>query len=210
MRNHILTGFSAGLLVWALVGSINSAMSKDDNMIGYEIPIPADVLEGPPEPQLLEIDVDEMHCLAKNIYFEARGEGLKGKIAVANVTMNRVDSPKYPNTICGVVYQAKYSKWWQDHNGSLVPIRNQCQFSWYCDGKADALYLTNSKGEVIKSNMKAWEDSLQIAKDSIRGNLSDLTLGATHYFNPDLADPYWAYHYTKLTEIESHDFYIHY
>lgn len=208
MRHHILTGFTAGLLVWAIVGFTNSAMSKAGEMKEYDVTAKANIIEGPPRE--LEIDVDEMHCLAKNIYFEARGESLKGKIAVANVTMNRVDSTKYPNTICGVVYQAKYSKWWQDHNGSLVPIKNKCQFSWYCDGKTDALYLTNSKGQVIKSNMKAWEDSLQIAKDSIRGNLSDLTLGATHYFNPELADPYWAYHYTKLTKIESHDFYIHY
>jgi len=210
MKQNLLTGFSAGLLVWAIVGITNSYISKAGEMAECSIPIPDNILEGPPPPATLEIDVNEMHCLAKNIYFEARGESLKGKIAVANVTMNRVDSPKYPNTICGVVYQAKYSKWWQEHNGSLVPIRNQCQFSWYCDGKIDALYLTNAKGEVIKGNMQAWTDSLQIAEDSIRGNITDITLGATHYFNPDLADPYWAYHYTKLTEIESHDFYIHY
>ena len=207
MKHHLLAGFSAGLLVWAIVGFTNSVMTNSGKQKTIQIAIPSEFIESPP---VVEIDVDEMHCLAKNIYFEARGESIKGKIAVANVTMNRVDSPKYPNTICGVVYQAKYSKWWQQHNGTLVPIRNQCQFSWYCDGKADALYLTNSKGEIIKGNMQAWTDSLQIAEDSIRGNITDLTLGATHYFNPDLADPYWAYHYTKLTEIESHDFYIHY
>ena len=209
MKDHLYAASFAGLLVWGIVGFTNSIMTEKQEQAYYPIAIPESVTVVETVEQV-EIDVDEMHCLAKNIYFEARGESTKGKIAVANVTMNRVDSPKYPNTICGVVYQAKYSKWWQQHNGSLVPIRNQCQFSWYCDGKTDALYLTNAKGDVIKGNMQAWTDSLQIAEDSIRGNITDITLGATHYFNPDLADPYWAYHYTKLTEIESHDFYIHY
>ena len=51
---------------------------------------------------------DELDCLAKNIYFEARGESLTGKIAVANVTMNRVEHHKYPSTVCGVVTQVKW------------------------------------------------------------------------------------------------------
>ena len=146
-------------------------------------------------------------CLAQNIYFESANQPFAGRVAVANVAVNRSKDAQFPSTICDVVYQAKLRENWK---GNMVPIRNKCQFSWYCDGKIDALYLTNAKGEVIKGNMQAWTDSLQIAEDSIRGNITDITLGATHYFNPDLADPYWAYHYTKLTEIESHDFYIHY
>jgi len=199
MKDHLLAGFSAGLLVWAIVGFTNSAISKAGEQEKFEIAIPAEVLE----PQ---IDVDEMHCLAKNIYFEARGETLEGKIAVANVTMNRVASSNYPNTLCGVVYQAKYSKWWREHNGSQVPIRNQCQFSWYCDGKSDALYLTNKKGDVIKGNMNAWLQSLRIAEDSIRGNIKDVTHGALWY-HADFVSPYWSVHYKEVTKVGAHIFY---
>ena len=85
MKDHLITGITAGLVVWALVGVTNSAISKAGNQSKLEIPIPQEVAqEALSEPQ---INVDEMHCLAKNIYFEARGESLKGKIAVANVTI---------------------------------------------------------------------------------------------------------------------------
>jgi spore germination cell wall hydrolase CwlJ-like protein len=176
-------------------------------MSEYSIPIPNNILEGPPEPAQLEIDVDEMHCLAKNIYFEARGESLKGKIAVANVTMNRVDSPKYPNTICGVVYQAKHSKWWLEHHNRLVPIRNQCQFSWYCDGKSDTLYLTDSKGRVIRRNMESWLESINIAEDAIRGNLNSVIPTNALWYHADFVQPYWSTHYKKVEKVGAHIFY---
>ena len=55
--------------------------------------------------------VEETYCMAQNIYYEARGESLKGKQAVGNVVLNRVDHKKYPNTVCGVVYEAKRYSW---------------------------------------------------------------------------------------------------
>jgi len=203
MKDHLLTGFSAGLLLWAIVGFTNSVMTNSGEQKRIQIAIPSEFIESS---TVVEIDVDEMHCLAKNIYFEARGETLKGKIAVANVTMNRVDSPNYPNTICGVVYQAKHSKWWLQHNGTLVPIRNQCQFSWYCDGKSDTLYLTNKKGVVIKANMQSWLDSINIAKDSIRGEVVDVTHGALWY-HADFVQPYWSVHYKETAKVGAHIFY---
>ena len=72
----------------------------------------------------------QVECLAKNIYFEARNQSEYGKFAVANVTMNRVKDPRFPNTICDVVFQ-----------GPRVKKRvGGCQFSWYCDGKPDKIY----------------------------------------------------------------------
>ena len=68
-------------------------------------------------------------CLALNIYHEAKGESELGQRAVAYVTLNRAHDPAYPDDICDVVYQAVKK------NG--VPVKNQCQFSWYCDGKDD-------------------------------------------------------------------------
>ena len=68
----------------------------------------------------------EQRCLATGIYFESRGESTKGQAAVAQVILNRVKNPSYPNTVCGVVYQ-------NDH------WRNRCQFSFDCDGIKDRI-----------------------------------------------------------------------
>ena len=74
--------------------------------------------------------------MALNIYHEARGENMAGKFAVADVVLNRVESRRYPNDVCGVVYQAELSEWWLER-GREVPIKGRCQFSWYCDGMKD-------------------------------------------------------------------------
>ena len=58
------------------------------------------------------IDKKEITCLAKNMYFEARNEGTAGVLGVTNVVLNRVKSDLYPNTICGVIEDAKISQWW--------------------------------------------------------------------------------------------------
>ena len=87
----------------------------------------------------------QIECLATNIYHEARSESTIGKIAVAWVTVNRVNTERYPDTICGVVYDAVL-----DSKGN--PKRHQCQFSWYCDGKSDDI-----------KNKDAWYEAVQIA-----------------------------------------------
>ena len=71
-------------------------------------------------------------CLATTIYFEARGEPALGQIAVAQVVIERTISDDYPSTICEVVKQGRY-----DHNGN--PLRNQCHFSYWCDGKKEII-----------------------------------------------------------------------
>ena len=74
------------------------------------------------------INQTEIECMAKNIYFEAAIESTAGQLAVAQVTLNRVKSKHYPNTVCEVVYEGP-------HHASGHPKRDRCQFSWYCDGK---------------------------------------------------------------------------
>ena len=75
-------------------------------------------------------------CLAQNIYFEAGNQPFSGKLAVANVTLNRVSDTQFPDTVCDVVYQTKkYKPSWR--TGELIPERGQCQFSWFCDGRSD-------------------------------------------------------------------------
>ena len=79
---------------------------------------------------------EELRCLALNIYYEARGSNLADKAGVADVVLNRVKDTRYPNTICEVVHQGKQKPSWKDPN-VMVMVRHMCQFSWYCDGKAD-------------------------------------------------------------------------
>ena len=81
----------------------------------------------------------EAHCLAKNIYFEAGNQPLAGRIAVAQVTINRRNHGMFPNTICEVVYQGGETK-------------HRCQFSWYCDGKSD-----------VPTDSETWMESIILA-----------------------------------------------
>ena len=73
---------------------------------------------------------DELYCLALNVYFEARGESMEGKFAVAAVTMNRVRNPRFPSAICAVVWQRR-------------------QFSWTHDGRSDNPYEKEAWGEAL-------------------------------------------------------------
>lgn len=130
----------------------------------------------------------EVECLALNTYHEARGESLAGQYAVADVVLNRVESSNYPNSVCDVVFQARR---WQGN-----PIRNKCQFSWYCDGKAD-------DPEETDAWMKAIEVSANIMYDNkFRG----LTEGATHY-HTHYVDPIWNRNMKLIGTIGDHIFY---
>lgn len=156
-----------------------------------------------PLPKPKAIDIDQMHCLATNIYHEARGESIEGKFAVGHVTLNRVHSDRYPDTICGVVYQAELRENWK---GNMVPKRYRCQFSWFCDGKSDDIILKTSTGQIIRKNMEAWEDSLDVATALLKHDIQDITSGATHYYNDKIADPFWADVYVKVAQIDNHVF----
>jgi spore germination cell wall hydrolase CwlJ-like protein len=131
-------------------------------------------------------------CLAQNIYFEAGNQPLAGKIAVSQVVLNRLEHNSYPHTVCGVVYDAKYIENWK---GNMVPRRNKCQFSWFCDGKSDAPLDT-----------KTWLQSLDIARDVINGYYGDITEGATHY-HATTVSPYWAESLNETVVINDHVFY---
>jgi hypothetical protein len=78
--------------------------------------------------KILGPHAEETLCFAKNIYFEAGNQPLAGKVAVAHVVFNRMEHSSYPQDICGVVYQARWRENWK---GEQVPIRHQCQFSWF-------------------------------------------------------------------------------
>jgi spore germination cell wall hydrolase CwlJ-like protein len=126
----------------------------------------------------------QVTCLAENIYFEARSENLIGKAAVAFVTLNRVVSGNFPNTICGVVYQK---------------IRGVCQFSWYCDSN-----ITKKKLTIYRSSL--YNDIRSLAMEIILYYhlLDDITKGATYFHNTKV-NPGWKLQ--KTNQIGNHVFY---
>ena len=138
--------------------------------------------------QTIEEKKKQIEWLAMNIYHEARSEPTVGKIAVAWVTVNRVNTEQYPDTVCGVVYDAVL-----DSNGN--PKRNQCQFSWYCDGRSDT---TNDKD--------AWYESLEIATLVYYSKRFDPTDGAIMY-HAVYVSPYWTDDFDRTVRIDEHIFY---
>ena len=125
----------------------------------------------------------ERHCLANGIYFEARGEPVLGQKAVAQVILNRVRNPAYPNTICGVVYQNKQK-------------RNACQFSFACDGIRDKV---NSRIH--------WKQSVKVANDAIDGRFWLRSVGSASHYHADYVWPKWRRKMRKMTKIGRHIFY---
>ena len=128
-------------------------------------------------------------CLALNIYHEARNQPIIGQIAVSEVVLNRVMDEEYPDTVCKVIYQAKYKK------GDNLPIRNQCQFSWYCDGKSDK-----------PTDIDAYRWALMLSGRILSGEFAPLTDGSINYHSTKV-QPDWKIKKEKVVQIEDHIFY---
>ena len=152
----------------------------------------------PPEPKIepvVEEKTDpELICLAMNIYHEARNQSMAGQMAVALVTMNRVNDPRYPNTICEVVMEGPTRTSWADKTKEY-PIKHRCQFSWYCDGLSDTVKDFDTFIKITK-----------LADIIITQLVVDITDGATHY-HADYVKPSWAATKTRTTKIDDHIFY---
>ena len=134
-----------------------------------------------PEVNSHESKFTELECLAKNIYFEGRDQPWVGQVAIAQVTLNRVDSAIFPNNICDVIKQEK---------------RNICQFSWYCDGKSD-------QPKDLKGFKKATDVAIQVYSRTI----PDVTEGALWYHATYIRKPFWAYSFQETVKINEHIFY---
>lgn len=122
----------------------------------------------------------QVDCLAQNIYHESRGEPLKGQRAVAQVTVNRVMSDDYPDTVCEVVFQ-------RNENG--------CQFSWTC---------SNPK---IDKSSKEWELSITIARGFLTGEDTYGKLDNVTFYHASRVNPYWAKTKKFVARIGKHLFY---
>lgn len=135
-------------------------------------PLPADVFS-----------TREQQCLASGIYFEARGESARGQAAVAQVILNRVRNPAYPDTICGVVYQNE--DW-----------RNRCQFSFACDNIRDRV-----------RSKEHWKMAHEIAMAVTAGKIWLKQVGSATHYHAVYVRPRWARSMEKVGRIGLHVFY---
>jgi spore germination cell wall hydrolase CwlJ-like protein len=125
----------------------------------------------------------EQKCLAEGIYFEARGESVKGQAAVAQVILNRVRNPHYPNTICGVVYQNE--DW-----------RNRCQFSFACDRIPD-----------LVTSPRHWKVAKEIAMAVTAGKIWFKDVGSATHYHATYVRPAWGPTMKRVEKIGKHIFY---
>ncbi|MCR8825904.1 cell wall hydrolase [Pseudosulfitobacter koreensis] len=125
---------------------------------------------------------NEWRCLAEALYFEARGETVKGQFAVAEVIMNRVKSGRFPGSVCAVINQG-------------TGKRYQCQFTYTCDGNAEKIREQGAFNRVAK-----------VARAVLDGSAPKLTSGATHY-HTTAVNPRWSKVYTQTARIGVHLFY---
>ena len=129
--------------------------------------------------------MQQLECLTRNIYWEAASEPFEGKVAVAQVTMNRVDSGRFADSVCGVVYQK-----------NVFYERVVCQFSWYCEGTH----------RVKPVHAPLWRESEEVAKRVLFEGLRLPSMKNALYYHANyIPDPGWGK--PKIAQIGQHIFY---
>lgn len=126
----------------------------------------------------------QLACLARNIYFEAGNEPFEGKVAVAQVTINRANSGQFPEDLCRVVYQK-----------NVIYERVVCQFSWYCDRVAASRII----------HAPVYEESMEVAKKVLLEGFRLPSLTEALYYHADYVNPGWRKQ--RITKIGRHIFY---
>lgn len=124
----------------------------------------------------------EVMCIAMAIYWEARGESIEGQFAIGQVIMNRVADPRYPSDACSVVYDGGET-------------RNECQFSFFCDGRSDQ-----------PTDYVPWKVAQLIAKAVYEGRAAPVIGKATHY-HAKRVRPDWASTGDVVATVNEHIFY---
>lgn len=127
----------------------------------------------------------ELECLTRNIYFEAGNEPFEGKVAVAQVTLNRVVSERFASSVCGVVYQK-----------NIFYEKVVCQFSWYCEG---------NKAKFRPARNEAWLESEVVAKKVLLEGFRLPSLTEALYYHADYVNPGWKL--PRIEKIGRHIFY---
>ena len=126
----------------------------------------------------------QLECLTRNIYWEAASEPFEGKVAVAQVTLNRMQSGKFANSVCGVVHQK-----------NVFYEKVVCQFSWYCEN--------NHKVKPVHKPM--WRESEEVAKKVLLEGFRLPSLHNALYYHADYVNPGWKH--PKIEKIGRHIFY---
>ena len=108
MKNYYLNWFLGFALIYVIIQVVTLELPERDTQDKPPRILSENTVEVP------VIDEESVTCLAKNAYFEARNQSILSQIAVSQVVLNRVKSPDFPNTVCGVVYEAQISKWYKE------------------------------------------------------------------------------------------------
>jgi spore germination cell wall hydrolase CwlJ-like protein len=135
-------------------------------------------------PVTAEVRNRQLECLAKNIYYEAGAEPFEGKVAVAQVTLNRTESGKFPSDVCRVIYQK-----------NVVYDKVICQFSWYCE----------QSGGLKPKYPAAYKESMEVAKKVLLEGFRLPSLHSAMYYHADYVNPGW--NKEKIAKIGRHIFY---
>ena len=162
----LASALALGLLNWTVGNKLSKVSSAEEQSL------------------TAELRTEQLRCLAQNIYYEAGYEPFEGKVAVAQVTLNRVNSGKFPNDICRVVYQK-----------NIVYEKVLCQFSWFCD-------------KAVRSkpvHAKTYEESMEVAKKVLLEGFRLPSLTNALYFHASYINPGWQH--KRITQIGRHIFY---
>ena len=162
----VLLAASVSLLNWA----VSNRLAKTDLAESSEV--------------TLEVRERQLACLAKNIYYEAGHEPFEGKVAVAQVTLNRTNSGQFPNDICKTIYQK-----------NVVYERVICQFSWACDRDTS----------IRPINKAAYNESMEVAKKVLLEGFRLPSLTEALYYHATYINPGWRR--PKIAQIGNHIFY---
>lgn len=198
-----------------LSGSVTSAGTDNGNSKAAQ---KFDAIEFVAESiQSTYVDPKELMCLARNIYFESRGEPRNGKVAVGVVTLNRVEDPRFPNTVCKVVKQKTVVRRPRQvthtetvgvglfrapevrtRTETVFDRKTVCQFSWVCEG-----------AKRIRKTDAAWADSMTIARNLLSGEYDHYRADMNNwlYFHANYVNPKW-HNLKRESRIGAHIFYV--
>jgi spore germination cell wall hydrolase CwlJ-like protein len=163
------------LLIAVTVFACNALLTPQKKLV--EIATAPSLAKPVSAPAVKSVDPAELRCMSENIYFEAGGESLAGKMAVGLVVINRMKNPAYPKTVCGVVHQK---------NGDT------CMFSWLCEVPKEVRNSAN------------WQQSQAVAHRLLSRDVDDLTDGSTNFHGMSV-NPKW--NLKPTVRIDGHQFY---
>lgn len=150
---------------------------KLDQLRDYKNNLPAHVTS-------IDDKMRQLDCLTRNIYWEAASEPFEGKVAVAQVTLNRVEAGRWADSVCGVVYQK-----------NIIYEKVVCQFSWFCEG--------NHKTRPVHGPQ--WKESEEVAKRVLLEGFRLPSMREAYYYHADYVNPGWKK--PKIDKIGRHIFY---